>query len=203
VKWGVLLELCRRFDAIRILQVLYYRPSDWKELEIDGAPTPLPKAVIEHFRNVANVRTLQTEAHLDIIDAPFHDRTEYMEHILAAIQSLPQGVCIVFLDPDTGLESKSPGPEHVLETELRRIWQEMRAGDMLVLYQHQTNMAGVPWVEPKRLQLEQALGLSLGAAKVASAPKIARDVAFFFCRKDDQLRTAQAANRSNPRAYRG
>jgi hypothetical protein len=38
VKWGVLLELCRQFHAIRILQVLCYRPSDWQEknLKIDG-----------------------------------------------------------------------------------------------------------------------------------------------------------------------
>jgi hypothetical protein len=190
VKWGVLLELRRRFDAIRILQVLYYRPSNWKGLEIDREPAiPLPKAVIEHFRNVANVRTLQTEAHVEIIDALFHDRTEYMEHILAAIRSLPQGVCIVFLDPDTGLESKSPSLKHVLETELLTIWQEMRAGDVLVLYQHQTNRTGAPWVEPKQLRLEKALRLPPGAAKVARS-EIARDVAFFFCRKDDQLRTA-------------
>jgi hypothetical protein len=162
-----------------------------EELEDRWQARPLPEAVIEHFRKVANIRTLQTEARIDILDTPFHDRTEYMKHILAAMRSSQQGVSIVFLDPDTGLESKSPGPEHVLKTELRSIWQEMHAGDVLVLYQHQTNRAGTPWVVPKRRQLERALELPTGVAKVARALEIAKDVAFIFCRKDDQPRTVQ------------
>jgi hypothetical protein len=67
----------------------------------------------------------------------------------------------------------------------------MHAGDVLVLYQHQTNRAGTPWVVPKRRQLERALELPTGVAKVARALEIAKDVAFIFCRKDDQPRTVQ------------
>ena len=90
---------------------------------------------------------------------------------------------VVFLDPDTGLESRKPGPAHVLESELAAIWREMGPDDVLVLYQHQTNRDGTPWIESKKVQFEAALELKLGSAKVARAPKIARDVALFFVRK--------------------
>jgi len=36
VKWGVLVELGARHGARHILQVLYYRPTEWPNLEIDG-----------------------------------------------------------------------------------------------------------------------------------------------------------------------
>jgi len=39
------------------------------------------------------------------------------------------------------------------------------------------------WVKPKRFQFEQALGAQEGTAKVARAPGIATDVAFFYVEK--------------------
>jgi hypothetical protein len=36
IKWGVLLDLEQRYKAKQILQVLYYRPGEWKPMEIDG-----------------------------------------------------------------------------------------------------------------------------------------------------------------------
>jgi len=183
VKWSVLVELARRFRAGRILQVLYYRESVWNELEIDGKSVPLPQEVIQHFRNVQNIRSLQVSVRVDIIEDLFLDRTEYMQRVLQGIWAWRNGLSIVFLDPDTGLESKHPGLQHVLDSELAEIWRELRHGDVLVLYQSQTNKKGLPWIEPKRVQFERALGLPPGGPKVACAPKVARDVAFFFCRK--------------------
>ena len=53
LKWGVLLTLAERFAAKHILQVLYYRSTDWAGIELDGEQVPLPPAVIQHFRRVA------------------------------------------------------------------------------------------------------------------------------------------------------
>ncbi len=44
--------------------------------------------------------------------------------------------------------------------------------------------AGIlPWITPKKKQFERAIGLSIGAAKLARSEKIARDVVFFYAPK--------------------
>ncbi len=185
VKWGVLLELACRFRASRVLQVRYYRPSVWEELEIDGESISLPEAVVQHFRSVGNIRSLKAQVHIDVVDTPLDNRAEYLQGILNNIRLSSDRRTVVFLDPDTGLESQNPGPEHVLGCEVSSIWNAMPAGDVLVFYQHQTNRNAAPWIEPKRVQFEEALAVAPGTVKVAHGPKIARDVAFYFCQKDD------------------
>jgi hypothetical protein len=91
--------------------------------------------------------------------------------------------CIVFLDPDTGLESQNSSLDHVLNDETSAIWNNMKNGDVFVFYQHRTNRAGQPWIEPKRNQLAEALHLRPDAVKMAQAPDIANDVVFFFSQK--------------------
>ena len=50
IKWGVLLRLADHFDAMRILQLAYYRPSEFVgRLEIDGQECDIPGEVIAHF----------------------------------------------------------------------------------------------------------------------------------------------------------
>lgn len=183
VKWGVIAELVRRYDADRILQVLYYRPNDWKAIEVDGQSVAVADAVIKHFRSLKNIVGLNLQARIDLVELPFVDRTEYMGHILDALKVNHSRSCIILLDPDTGLESRTPGPEHVLESELAAIWGKIMTGDVLVFYQHQTNKSGAPWLEHKRSQFERAIGLPANSAKIAQAPSIARDVVFFFCQK--------------------
>ncbi len=186
VKWGVLLELTRRFDAEHILQVLYYRPNEWEQLEIDGEQVPLPPAVIQHFRNTSAITAIQRPPHVEVVGDRFDDRSEYLRIVLQRLKTHPAKPRLVFLDPDTGLESRHSRPEHVLNSELAEIWREMAPGDVLVFYQHQTNRSGTPWIKEKQAQFECALGLNPGSSKVALAPKIARDVAFFFIRKTEQ-----------------
>jgi hypothetical protein len=62
VKWGVLLTLAEQFAAKHILQVLYYRSTDWSGLEVDAEQVPLPPAVIRHFREVAAVSAIRSSA---------------------------------------------------------------------------------------------------------------------------------------------
>lgn len=184
VKWGVLLYLAREFDISRILQVAYLRDTMWGQLEVDGIVVPIPEPVLAHFRNVGNIAGLVEAPRIDVLDAPFANRDQYMRLVLDAISDRSDGhACIVFLDPDTGLQPTHPGSKHVLDTELRGIWNTMRSGDLIVVYQHQTNRSGQPWVEPKRWQFEAALGLPSGGVKVAHGRSIARDVVFFYCER--------------------
>jgi hypothetical protein len=121
---------------------------------------------------------------IDVLDAPFEDREDYTLRIVEAIGNRARGErTLVFLDPDTGLEPAHPDAKHVLEPELREVWRAMLPGDVLTVYQHQTNRSGQPWVEPKRLQLEAALDLPAGSVRVAGGPSIARDVVFLYCQR--------------------
>jgi hypothetical protein len=144
VKW--VLELARRFDASCIIQVLYRRPSEWGRLEIDGEQVQLPPAVVQHFRNPTNISAIQAGFRLEVVTDPFGNREEYLQTVLKRLKDDSGKPRIVFLDPDTGLESRNPGPEHVLESELATIWREMSPGDVLVIYHHQTNRDGTPWI---------------------------------------------------------
>jgi hypothetical protein len=183
VKWGVLLELARRHSVKHILQVLYRRPSTWGQLEIDGERVDLPAAVIQHFRNAPSVSALQCSASVEIVSEAFSNRNDYLQIVLQRIQRRAQLPSIVLLDPDTGLEPRFAGPEHVLDSELEVMWKALLSGDIMVFYQHQTNRNGTPWIEAKKAQFERALGVREGTAKLARGVRIARDVAFFFIEK--------------------
>jgi hypothetical protein len=184
VKWGVLLQLAELYEAAAILQVTYYRPSSWPAIKIDGVSHSLPTAVLEHFRKVGNAARLRSNAQIIVLNTLWQDRTAYLRDVLHGIRNLPQRTSIVFLDPDTGLEPKGGAElEHVLESELRTIWEALRPGDLLVFYQHQTNRNGRPWIKPKKVQFEKAIGLAPASAKVAHGQDIARDVVLFFSQK--------------------
>jgi hypothetical protein len=116
-------------------------------------------------------------------DPVFEDRPTHLQAVLALLAAFGRERCIVFLDPDTGLEPQNPSLDHVLNHEARTIWNNMKNGDVFVFYQHQTNRAGQPWIEPKRSQLAEALQVQPDAIKIAQAPDIANDVVFFFIQK--------------------
>jgi hypothetical protein len=184
IKWGVLLELARRYDVEHIPQVLYLTETTWEGLEIDDVLVELPTEVVKHFRDATSVSQMQCAAHIEVFSKPFADRNEYHQELLEQIQSRPKRPGIIFLDPDTGLQpAGAAGLKHVLDSELTKIWQVLCPSDILVFYQHQTNRNSTLWVDSKKAQFERALGVQEGSAKLAHAPGIARDVAFFFIEK--------------------
>ena len=183
VKWGVLLTLAERHAATHILQVLYYRPTEWAYLEVDGEDVPVPAAVIRHFRRTSAVLAINAPVPIEVVADTFENREEYHRVVVDCIRRRSTTPGIVFLDPDTGLASRTPTLDHVLESELSTLWAELKAGDVLVFYQHQTNRNGQPWIPEKKEQFERAIGLPAGTAKLARAEKIAQDVVFFYARK--------------------
>jgi hypothetical protein len=183
VKWGVLLTLADRHRATHILQVLYYRPTEWALLEFDGEYISVPEPVIRHFRRASGALAIEASALVEVVLDTFENRDEYHRMAVDRIRSRITTPGIVFLDPDTGLASQTPSLDHVLDSELATLWAELKAGDVLVFYQHQTNRNGQPWIVPKKEQFERAIGLPIGAAKLARSEKIARDVVFFYTQK--------------------
>lgn len=183
VKWGVILALAERFGVKHILQILYYRETEWPSIEVDGEVVNIHPAVVRHFRDVTGIQSLQAGVPISVFAEPFGDRSEYHRKAVRAIADRAPGPGIVFLDPDTGLEPNRPSLAHVLNQELFDIWSELSAGDVIVFYQHQTNRSNQPWVEAKRAQFANALKIPVEDAKLARAEAIARDVAFFFAQK--------------------
>jgi hypothetical protein len=103
---------------------------------------------------------------------------------LSYVASFSQERCVVFLDPDTGLEPNGVGnAKHVLESEALAFWDALPQESVFVFYQHETNKAGKPWIEDKRAQLAGAIGVPIEKLGVASGPKIAKDVVFFYASK--------------------
>ncbi len=193
VKWGVLLNLAELHRTATILQVAYYRPTPWdeKDIEIDGRAYPLPPEVIYHFRDIKKIKAMRSNARVRVLADLFQDRTRYLQRILMTIRNLPRPA-IVFLDPDTGLEPLGEAkPVHVLEKELCEIWHALRHGDLLALYQHQTREDR--WVEKKRAQFENAIGLEPGGCKLAQGKEIAHDVAFLFSHRSDAAETVKVS----------
>jgi hypothetical protein len=196
VKWGTLLALARQYEVKHILQVLYYRPNvwnrterryEWERIKVDEQEVEIAPEVTQHFRDVNLIRNLKSSVPIEVLNEVIdHDRGKYLESITTAIQTRNDRPGIVFLDPDTGLQPPNGGHgfTHVLNHELTRIWESLSAGDVLVFYQHETNRRGEPWINPKLNQFADAIGLHPERAKYAYAPKIARDVAFFFAKKE-------------------
>ncbi len=180
VKWSVLVKLAQIHQAKRILQVAYFRPSEFSNIEIDGQQYQLPKEVISHFRDVRNIVGMNAGVSVNVFDKEFEDRKIYQKAVNEYISSYRKEKCIILLDPDTGLQPRKPRLKHVLNTEVKEIWAPIKKGDVLVFYQHQTNQNGKPWVEEKREQLSKAMQISVRQVKVAYSQSIARDVVFFY-----------------------
>lgn len=183
VKWGVLLRLAEIYDAARVIHVVYYRKTDFGSLVIDGQRFDVPPSVLAHFRDLRTVAAMHSKVRITVFDPVFEDRHAYLQSVTAIQAAFAQERCVVFLDPDTGLEPRSPGLEHVVGAEALSIWNQTKVGDVFAFYQHRTNRAGREWIEPKRQQLAEALGVAPDVLKIATAPAIAADVAFYYAQR--------------------
>ena len=71
VKWGVLLRLADLFQAQRILQLAFYRPSEPGEfgrLTIDDKVYDLPDEVVAHFRDLRAAGRLGAKVRVTVFD---------------------------------------------------------------------------------------------------------------------------------------
>jgi hypothetical protein len=183
VKWSILVHLAKMNTAKRILHIAYFREDDFAGIEIGNEHLEIPSEVKAHFRDILRMEDVLSLVKVSVFDAVFKNRKEYLDQANDFILSFSDEKCVVLLDPDTGLEPAHPNLNHILDTEIGQLWASLKPGDVLVVYQHQTNRNGTPWVEPKRIQLERAIEAAEGAVKIAHGFELARDVVFFYARK--------------------
>src|SRR6266481_6026953 len=85
IKWGVLFRLAERYELGRILHVVYYRPSDFGQIDIDGQRLTIPQEVIAHFRNVRAVGSIDSQVRVAVFDPVFANRQTYLDAVLALL----------------------------------------------------------------------------------------------------------------------
>lgn len=184
IKGSVLTYLCDKFEAHKIIQIAYYKESDFSSISIDKESIKVSQEVKDHFRNILNAVHIESKERIVIFNEPFVDRPSYLKAAIAFIKSFSSKLCIVFLDPDTGLEPQNFGYQHILNDEVNTLWKSLRNGSVLVLYQHRTSLSNKDWKELKREQLARSLQIDLNRIKVASS-EIAKDMVLFYCQKNE------------------
>lgn len=183
VKWATLLHVARQHNLSVILQICFLNPHEFPPVTVDGVTVPVPREVIKQFRSLRSVERLSKAVEIKVFDCPLRNRVDYLNEAIRYIGQFSGRQRGVFLDPDTGLAPRRPDMTHVTENEVREFWTALEPRDVLMLYQHQTNRDGSPWVEQKRKQFAAAIRVPLPEVKVGRAESIARDVVFYYARK--------------------
>lgn len=185
IKWSVLITLAQNHQAKKIIQITYFRPSEFSEIVIDGQSYKLPQQVISHFRDITNIQKMITDFQVEVLMEEFKDRDKYLTTTTDFISSHSVEKCVVFLDPDTGLQPTKTklNHTHVSNQEIEKIWEHVKIGDIFAFYQHQTNRNGSPWIEEKREQFSRAVNIPLDCVKIAHSQSISKDVVFFYTTK--------------------
>ena len=127
------------------------------------------------------IENIDSKFRVNVFGDLFKNRDSYLGSVKAFLSKFSEERCIVFLDPDIGLEPQHPTLDHVLESEAKTIWEDTKSGDVYVLYQHR--FFDRNWVELKRSQLARAIESPEQSIKIAHGPQIARDVVFFYAQK--------------------
>ena len=183
MKWGTLVHLAHRERITQIVQVAFLRRGLRFHLETSQGDVPIADEVWEHFRNVESVQSLETSTGLDIrvITQPFDPskRQDYVDNVSNILLQQEHQNKVVLLDPDTGIESRRAGDEHVKEDEIHQVWETLVESDWLVIYQH--GFRRTDWRSIKKRQFEHACsGIE---AEVFESRRIASDVVFFAAEK--------------------
>ena len=184
IKWGGIVDLCNTTGIKSVMQVAYYRESSWLQLRFDRKNEDIPKEVIEHFRDIEDIKRLGKKVGItiDVLKSEFSNsaREAYTKSICRRIQKQTQQQ-IVFLDPDNGLSPQKAKAEHVTREEISSIWQSLKRGDYLVFYQH--SFRDNKWKEIRCKQLAGACSVKENIIKMWEATEKITDVVFFFCEK--------------------
>lgn len=182
VKWGGLLHLAQLHAIELIVQVAFYRPSEFGNLEKDAEGIPIPAPVLDHFRSLQRIDGLAGRAGITIqlIDGVFEhsSRSDFISSVAEDLEALANRK-IVLLDPDTGIAPRSCDARHVTADEIAAIWACLRPGDWLVLYQHARRTRS--WLDDTREDFRSSVNAK--SVSTIRSPRLAADVALFFSAK--------------------
>jgi hypothetical protein len=186
IKWGGIVHLCEITRIKHVIQAAYFRASrSWPQLNFNGKEVSVPEDVITHFRSITDIKRLGKKAGItiDIVKGEFSHayREAYTKSICQRIQRQTQHQ-IVFLDPDNGLAPQKAKAEHVKSEEISSIWQRLKRGDYLVLYQHKPRIRN--WRTVRKKEMAIACKIVPSTIRIWEATEKIKDVVFFYCKKE-------------------
>ncbi len=118
-------------------------------------------------------------------DVKFYEKDFRDENRIQYFKSIPQDILsksLIFVDPDTGLQSKSPNEKHILFWEVSYLYDHMDKDSLLMVYQHS---------QRKKLSDEaitaitNKLKTNIGESPIYISDK---SVAFFFLTRNERLK---------------
>jgi len=110
----------------------------------------------------------------------------YFQSAIEEFQTLRQShKVLVFIDPDTGIQ---PGggaeDEHLRKKDIRSVWEALKSGDKLIVYQHASRTNG--WRENLLKHAAEVLKMELTQDKnLYFDERLARDVCFLVLEKSE------------------
>jgi hypothetical protein len=181
VKWGTLAHLAEHNSLAVIVQIAYLRAGARGTLSNGKGETPISPAVWSFFREVTAVRSLGDLLHrrIIVIDEPFipQRRRQYRQAVVESVRSIVSSK-IVLLDPDTGIAPARHSGKHITAEDIAAVWNVLRTGDWLAVYQHQSRSK--TWKHDARDRFAAVCG---NEVEVYSAPRVASDVLFLARQK--------------------
>lgn len=85
---------------------------------------------------------------------------------------------LLFLDPDNGIAVITRKSEHVCPEQLSFVWDSLKQGDCLLVYQHRFRQS--EWAENKRMVFRD----SLGGVQEVHTKQYMNEFCFYWARKD-------------------
>jgi hypothetical protein len=191
VKWGTLVHLAKEHGISTIVQIAFYRPENGNlTLDSDKGPVPFPSVVLDYFRRLERIAGLEASSGLNIrvLSEPFQRngttvaaaRKAYIERVAADFRGTKERL-IALLDPDTGIAPDNHDFRHVLPSEIRELYEGIRTGSWMVLYQHARR--NKDWLKTCAKQFADAVGVSSTKVHTYGAD-LAKDVALFAVGRD-------------------
>jgi predicted nuclease of restriction endonuclease-like (RecB) superfamily len=144
--------------------VLLCADKDAEVVEYALSRTLSPALVAEYQTALPEKALLQAKLTFSMVPGSMTDRRSYFDEALRVLDAAlaHDERVIVLLDPDTGIEPPSGGSSaQVLQAEVAAVFQKLRAGDVVVVYQHSRRSAD--WLDATKRELATALGMAQSA----------------------------------------
>ena len=195
VKWGALVHLAKEQQVDEIVQIAMLTSEERAELEVNGKSFAIPNKVWGHFREFRDIARLGDEigVKIEVLDQKFeHEkRNAYFDARVKDVEDRKNRKLIVFLDPDTGLqpEKSQVTEKHVRKKEVERLYNVLRLGDWLALYQHGWWPKERSWQEISKERFASTCGvhitriMSFSASSSLDADGAAKDVVLLAVEK--------------------
>ena len=106
-------------------------------------------------------------------------RDTYLRRVVDVVRQRDAGPVVVFFDPDTGIEKGHLGPHHASNRELKTVWEQIKPGDSVLLYQHAWMER--TWQRTAQKLLDQALGYR--GTQVLSLPLVTKSAVLLYAVK--------------------